>query len=390
VPPNRLDLDAFLRLIDLAYEAAQDPPGWASCLRALSDTLSARAAILLHHDLSTRGVIAESVGISPESLSAYNAHYHAIDVWALSPVTKGALVVGRAIPDEALVPRAKLFSTEHYTDFLRPLDLTRMVSLSLAREGQHSGITLIRGESQGGFAERELRFLEALIPHLRRALQVASRLRVANSDRAALLDSLDAVPCAALIVDGDSRVLFSNRAGTELRVAREGIGIEKGMLTTGSSDAGRKLRTLCAAAAGGAANALDRGGALLIARALDAGSLHVLVAPATPRSRAEAVHAAATALVFISDPLRDRPPREAMLQQYYGLTATEAAIAARLALGHDLGHIASERQITLETARWYSKQLLMKTGCANRAQLVRRLTRSLASLHADISAEDKD
>jgi DNA-binding CsgD family transcriptional regulator len=84
--------------------------------------------------------------------------------------------------------------------------------------------------------------------------------------------------------------------------------------------------------------------------------------------------------VFISDPSQHCLPNESLLQQYYGLTPTEAEVAARIGAGRSLAEIANERGTTIGTIRWYNKQVLAKTGCSNRAQLVRQLTKGLPGL----------
>ena len=139
-------------------------------MQALCDTVAARGAILLHHDLTREGTIAESVGIDPEALRLYGSHYHAGDPWACAPRNKELLQPGRAIPDHWLIPRAELKRTEHYTDFAEPFDLSRIVSLSLFRDRSHSGLSLLRAERDREFGTAELRFLETIIPHLQRAL----------------------------------------------------------------------------------------------------------------------------------------------------------------------------------------------------------------------------
>ena len=87
--------------------------------------------------------------------------------------------------------------------------------------------------------------------------------------------------------------------------------------------------------------------------------------------------------MFVSDPLRDRLPNETLLRYFYGLTKTESEIAARIASGRSLSEIAAERGTTLETVRWHNKQVLAKTSCGSRAELVRQLARSLSSLFPD-------
>jgi DNA-binding CsgD family transcriptional regulator len=93
------------------------------------------------------------------------------------------------------------------------------------------------------------------------------------------------------------------------------------------------------------------------------------------------------AMMFVSDPLHEGLPNERLLQLFYGLTATEAHIAARMAAGHSLEVIAAGRRYTLQTIRWYGKQILAKTGCRSRAEFVRRVSHTVASLFADIEGK---
>jgi DNA-binding CsgD family transcriptional regulator len=80
-----------------------------------------------------------------------------------------------------------------------------------------------------------------------------------------------------------------------------------------------------------------------------------------------------TAVVFVSDPAEARGPSETHLRQTYGLTPAEASVAARIAVGHGLADIATERGSALETVRRQSKQILAKTGARHRADLMRLL-----------------
>ena len=80
-----------------------------------------------------------------------------------------------------------------------------------------------------------------------------------------------------------------------------------------------------------------------------------------------------------------------VLGNLFDLTPAEAKVAALIALGHSLETIAEQRQLTVETVRWYNKQVLTKVGCHSRGELVRTLARSLANLQIrDESDRHKD
>ena len=95
-------------------------------------------------------------------------------------------------------------------------------------------------------------------------------------------------------------------------------------------------------------------------------------------------------LIFVSDPDHDDPlPNRRLLQLFYDLTPAEAEVAARLATGQSLEEIAAARHYTKETARWYSKQILSKTGTQTRAELVRQLSKTLAFLINEDAQHDE-
>ena len=82
-------------------------------------------------------------------------------------------------------------------------------------------------------------------------------------------------------------------------------------------------------------------------------------------------------LLFIRDP--EAPLAVARLRELFGLTRTEAAVAAALARGQSLEDIAVQRGIGLGTVRTHLKRILAKTGTHRQAQAVALLARSTAT-----------
>ena len=83
-------------------------------------------------------------------------------------------------------------------------------------------------------------------------------------------------------------------------------------------------------------------------------------------------------LLFIRDP--EAPIELARLRDLFGLTRTEAAIAAALARGQSVDDIAMDMGIGIGTARTHLKRILAKTGMHRQAQLVGLLARSMATV----------
>ena len=73
-------------------------------------------------------------------------------------------------------------------------------------------------------------------------------------------------------------------------------------------------------------------------------------------------------------------PAPAVIAQALGLTLAEARLARALGHGARLSEAAQTLGITVETARFYSKQIFAKTGLRGQADLMRRLWSGLLAL----------
>lgn len=76
------------------------------------------------------------------------------------------------------------------------------------------------------------------------------------------------------------------------------------------------------------------------------------------------------ATLFVTDPAGPGLlPVPALLSSRFGLTATEAEVARRVATGRGVAHAAQELRISLNTARTHLKAVYSKTGVNHQAQL---------------------
>ena len=208
-------------------------------------------------------------------------------------------------------------------------------------------------------------------------MRVRARLNRGACAGDAAADALDAVAAAIFVVTGDATIRFTNRCGAALSASR-GISTAGGVLGATTGDDTARLREACRRACRSTDGETDAA-ALTIAREGSA-PLTVLVLPFGDAAEP------ATAMVLVTDPLDERLPNEALLQAFYGLSPAEARVAGRLATGDDVEAIAETLGYTRETLRWYSKQVLAKTGCRSRSDLVRTVAHTVASPPAGTGA----
>jgi DNA-binding CsgD family transcriptional regulator/PAS domain-containing protein len=361
----------LLGLIDQAYAAAESPPLWERFLVSLAESTNARSAGLLQHDGIASGAINVAVRVDPAVPRLYDEHFSRLDPWAAGAWRLGPGVVAS---DEMLVPHGAR-RTEYFNDFAVRYDVSRLLTVILGkREGMSSVLSILRGNRDQPFEPDDQYLVTALVPHVQRSLEIHQRLIDAQRERAIAVEALDAVRCAVFLVDADTKVILANRRGREMLGANDGLTSDRSRLTAADSQTTTRLRQLCAAvAAARSRGSRHPGGMLALERPSDRPALQALVTPAASADPLGLHDDRVIALVFVSDPADEQKPSETLLRELYGLTPSEAYIAARIAIGRSLGEIAAERGSALETVRRQSKEVLAKTGARHRAELVRRL-----------------
>ena len=123
-----------------------------------------------------------------------------------------------------LVPDREFLRSEFYGDFGRHLGLRYVVGtvVHLGAAGVMP-LGLHRPDGDAPFDTQDARLIEAVLPHLRRALQLRHQLRPAQAMLSAAEAALDAVPVGAIIVDGDARVLRANMAAEAIAASSNAI-----------------------------------------------------------------------------------------------------------------------------------------------------------------------
>lgn len=381
---TRLDQPRLLALIEQTYAAAEDSRLWSSVLVSLADAVAATGATLISHDLASSGNAAHPVRMDPDAIRLYQEYYHQVDAWAHAAGRRKLVVAGRVLTDAAIVTRSEFEKTEYYP-FVTRYAVTRLLQATLeVRARGICGVSLYRSDADREFGSDEVRFLEAVVPHLRRALRMSDLFARATSERELALDGLDAARQAVMFVNREGGVAYANRAANDILARSDGLSLDKTRLTASSASMTLALRRLCAECADTTVGeGLSAGAAIVLPRPSGRLALQVLICPVRRRDVLGFRDDRIGAIVFVSDPEEVTRPSERLLQTFYGLTRTEAHLASWLAAGRSIDEIADACNYTKATVQWYSKQILSKTGCRTRSMLVRQVATTLSSLALD-------
>ena len=375
-----LNQSRLLALIDSTYAAAEDFGLWEPLLRSIADAVGGTGACLLSHDLVASGSVLIMSELHPDVIAQYNAHYHKVDAWALAPHAHWADGGYATFADEEIVARGELRKTEFYP-YVRKYGISRMMHANVHTDGRRvAGLSVYRHENDPAFGEPETRFLRALAPHLGRALRLQDLFAHAAHEREAALETLDRLPMGVLLVSGEGRVLHANGRANAILASRDGLHIDHSTLTASSPAGTSSLRrSIASCVTTTTGESLEPGGTILLPRPSGRRSFQVLVSPVKHAAPLGLGLECAAAIMFVVDPAHDVVPNADVMRTLYGLTPAEAGVALLLASGRSIAEISETCAYTVETVRWYSKQILGKTGCRTRAELVRELSALVTS-----------
>ena len=389
----------LLALTEQIYDAAAGGTPWAAVGGGLKALVGARSASLMAGDfLAGRAEILCHADIPEEAALAYRRHYRQVDLWTNRAVHALARGGGTGAPrsmvgGEMLVPDAEFLRSEFYCDFGRRYGLRYVVGtvVQLGEAGTMP-IGLHRPDGSECFGPAERRLLDAVLPHLRRALQLRHRLNGVAAVGAAPpgTAALDALAMGVLVVDAELRVLVANAAaealatgtGTALRLrcaAAKAHGAAQVPTVAEAGHCGDRaaLGTLVRATALGG----HPGGALRLRDAASTPALAALVMPLpkrlsnTPGGGMGRTENRALILLREAAPA-PVAPRADLLRGLFGLTRAEAEVARALAGGATKRAVADARGLRETTVRSQVRAVLDKTGAAN----LRDLERLLAGL----------
>ncbi|MDQ0463968.1 DNA-binding CsgD family transcriptional regulator/PAS domain-containing protein [Caulobacter ginsengisoli] len=355
-----IDDTRVLGLVDEIYQAAADFDLWPRVLTSIADACGAQDASL--GAMAPHGIPwIFAPRTDPDFMRRYG-DYHADDhVW--HGVTRRG--VGSAATDAMVLPRENLQRSAFHNEWSRPQGYrTVMGCMVLAEQGWRSVLMLPGRED---FEPEALRLLQALTPHLERAVRLNIRLALGQGGEGLTSQLLQRLEAAALLVDAEGRVLFANPAAEALFRGGRGLRLAQGSLTAERSADAERLRALIAGCAAG--DGLDQAGGVV---RIDNISGRPLILQVSAVRRPTPIIWAGQPAAIILDAGRQAPLGAAdRLRLTYGLTPAEAAFALEIAKGDGKPAAARRSGIAYATARTHLSHIFDKTGVHRQAELVR-------------------
>ncbi len=366
--------DALLGTIEAVHAAGLDETLWPQALGKIAASVGGPAATIEVFDkVGLRPRELHAHGIPPIAEIKYLDQYFALNrrlpVVARDPL--GQLSWDYRIFDERTIKRDPF-----YMDFLRGLGLCYFVGGIIATDSEEfAGACVHFSPRQGHVDEAGLAIMRRLLPHVRRAFDVARRLRHSVAACQSLERALDWLADGVALIAADGKVTYANEAFHDIARRNDGIGIKRGTVEVAAAPIRVRLEQAIAAGAGLDAGIQSQEERLDFSVPRPSGDRPYLISvrPLLDKGRASAATARAVAIVVVHDPTKPASHNTSLMRERFGFTGAEANLAAALQAGLSLGDYARHHALSLNTIYTHLRRIKDKTGCRKVPELIRKL-----------------
>lgn len=355
----------------LAYDAAERPEQWPLFLQEIARSLRSNFATFVLHDMtSLAGTVTAALGSSAEMDRLYAETWSAKNIYMQKGACRfppGTVAHGGMICTDEEVSRS-----EYYNEFLRYLDCFYVAGGPVAADA--SAISLFsvqRPRRLGQYSERELSFIQILVPHLQRAIRLHQHMHVAGAG----LQALDSLTTGLIAVSASGKILFANEAANRILSQNDGLSLSRSGLIIARGTSGKKLAELISLASiTSAGNGMHSGGVLGVERHSGRRPYFVLVTP-TRSSAFSFSKELPGAIVFVSDPEQRVRHGLGVLCDLFGMTPAECRVTLLLGDGKSLREISTLLNVSSNTLKSQVASIYRKTGSSRQGQLVHLLSK---------------
>lgn len=237
--------------------------------------------------------------------------------------------------------------------------------------GYNVWLTIARAKAD--FTGTEAALLSALAPHFAIALRSLAAIERERIRAGIAADAIRRLNFGWLTLDAGGRVVdLDPQAERLLRNTQILVRSARGRLMASSPDADRALGEALRAFS------VSNEGRPRAIHLSDEPWLDMLLVPMRERAISGAV--TPVLIAYVHGDERSSADRRDQLAQLFGLTPSEAGLAVALSRGKTIAESAAELNLTIETARNYSKKIYAKTGARGQPDLVRLILASVIAL----------
>lgn len=359
-------------LVQELYRAASGQHPWDSIGRSIATSIGGLSLNLTLHDPS-HGTVDQvaNLGGSEAVRKLYVDHFAEHDLWAMGAVKKR--LIGRSMTGSSVVPDRVLERSLIYNEFLLPAVNVHYLAGAILPlpHGRHAVLGVHRPRDARDFGAKDLHFLDSVLPHLQRALEVRHKVQVSEDTARSGFSMFELMTCGVVALGPTGLISFSNSIGERLLRRADGLVAAAGRLKALVRHQDSRLQYLIQSAFAVSSNGGGRtpGGHTRIDRSQGGFPYGVLVAPAPFMSPGAGQNSIA-ALVFVADPAEGGPFDMGALHDLFGFPRAEAELVSGLLSGMSLPDYSRRARISYNTARTLLARATARTGTRSQLELV--------------------
>ena len=365
----------LLNVIEKAYAAALDEDQWQMFLDASADLFGAvGTSFELFDKKSGQPLLLElSADLPRDSSPEYLEYYGKI-----SPRVRHGLCrpQGEISYDYAILTEAEMDADEFYSDFHGVIGLRYFVAGHLLNSDSHfSAFAAQRSPQQGHVGDDEIGLMQRLLPHVQQAVDLRFRLRDADALCRSLVESLEGLAEAAILIEACSTVFYANHAADTVFATGDGVTVIDKVVHFADKAAARQFDNALGGMIGNKQPVADMETRDFAARRPSGKRPYLVAMRPLPSYNQHYVSTRGTvaAIVFIRDPSAFSRLDAELLKQSYALTPAELDIALALDNGQSIREVAERRGVSVSTVRSQLYGLMNKLAVHRQSDLVRLL-----------------
>lgn len=372
-----LSLDEFSSLVEAIYQGPLESPPWKNFLETLKTHLCASFTTLVLKPASPERASLMIVAgpTSVENVDLYNSRFFELDPF-------GALPHDQVVVAAEILGERRWLDSVFYREYLQPIDILHVLGadLSPSQEGEDCRLRATRSHAQPPFSERDKAFCRLILPHLRRSVQLYSRMDQIDIERKLFATTIERLQVGTVTLDEKGAILSINSEAQAILDEKDGIRLVGGALKADYAEENTLLHKLTAAALSGTAASMPSVvEAISITRPSGRSKLSVLVRIIPAGEWSDAWNRPKVA-IFLRNPEQKAQGSLEVIRRLFDLTHAEAWLALLLANGLTLDEAAEQLNIRRNTARAHLRAIFSKTGVTRQTELVRLVLNSVAPL----------
>jgi DNA-binding CsgD family transcriptional regulator len=372
---QRAMLDA---IVLAAYDVAVGLMSWGQLAASLAELLDRRAVVLFLLDERTGGaeVLGQSRTDDDGGLDGYLATARKMVGRYGDAQRRYATGEARRVaagPVQGGAARWSSLSDLGAGDYV--------AGMQLANTGEELDLCIGIGEDGGervsGAEMREQ--VDVVLPHFCRAAEIDRRLQAANARYHFSGAILDRLPFGLVQLDPTGAVIYANAEAHRMGRSREGLVIDPHGVRARTSAEDAVLQGAIRDALASRGRAYTR--RLILKRGHGRRPCGLLLTTVSHPHGTEGDSSAC--VLFVTDPDSPSMIGPEAIADTFGLTAAEARVVARLAMGVSLPEIAAQLGVSINTARTLLARAMGKTGTNSQIALVRMVLTTLSPVGDD-------